>query len=215
MKPRFRAEWVVVSEELLILASCLLRPMIRNSWRSLVYEMSIRSLAYQQALLQRSAFFRVLPTRRRRKLTCIDTEPNFVTVTLCIITDVRCSVACLSLCLLVHIGGPYTTAILAWLQVTMHYMVVHIDAIWRIRWISLQRLRCRLMLLLLQQLVYHEGNVKNPQEECTKLHHSWVWGAGPSHCYPGFATVSWAVAKFFTQALEIYFNAQLSVYRIH
>jgi len=31
MKPRFRAEWVVVSEELLILASCLLRPMSRNS----------------------------------------------------------------------------------------------------------------------------------------------------------------------------------------
>jgi len=31
MKPRFRAEWVVVREELLILASCLLRPMTRNS----------------------------------------------------------------------------------------------------------------------------------------------------------------------------------------
>ena len=31
MKPRFRAERVVVSEELLILASCLLRPMSRNS----------------------------------------------------------------------------------------------------------------------------------------------------------------------------------------
>ena len=31
MKPRFRAEWVVVREELLILASCLLRPMSRNS----------------------------------------------------------------------------------------------------------------------------------------------------------------------------------------
>ena len=29
MKPRFRAEWVVVREELLILASCLLRPMSR------------------------------------------------------------------------------------------------------------------------------------------------------------------------------------------
>ena len=31
MKPRFRAEWVVVREELVILASCLLRPMSRNS----------------------------------------------------------------------------------------------------------------------------------------------------------------------------------------
>ena len=31
MKPRFRAEWVVAREELLILASCLLRPMSRNS----------------------------------------------------------------------------------------------------------------------------------------------------------------------------------------
>jgi len=31
MKPRFRAQWVVVREELLILASCLLRPMSRNS----------------------------------------------------------------------------------------------------------------------------------------------------------------------------------------
>ena len=29
MKPRFRAEWVVVKEELLILATCL--PMSRNS----------------------------------------------------------------------------------------------------------------------------------------------------------------------------------------
>jgi len=31
MKPRFRAEWVVVRQELLILASCLLRPMSRTS----------------------------------------------------------------------------------------------------------------------------------------------------------------------------------------
>ena len=30
MKPRFRAEWVVVREELLIFASCLLRPISRN-----------------------------------------------------------------------------------------------------------------------------------------------------------------------------------------
>ena len=30
MKPRFGAEWVVVREELLILASCLLRPRSRN-----------------------------------------------------------------------------------------------------------------------------------------------------------------------------------------
>jgi len=63
------------------------------------------------------------------------------------------------------------------------------------------------MLLLLQQLVYHDGNVKNPQEECEE--------PDRAICYPGFATVSWAAAKFFTQALEIYFNAQLSVYRIH
>ena len=32
MKPRFRAAWVVVREELLILASCLLRPVRRNSF---------------------------------------------------------------------------------------------------------------------------------------------------------------------------------------
>jgi len=37
MKPRFRAECVVLIKELLILASCLLRPM-SQSWRSLVLE---------------------------------------------------------------------------------------------------------------------------------------------------------------------------------
>jgi len=42
MKPRFRAEWVVVSEELLILASCLLRPMSRNS---VLEELSVRRFA--------------------------------------------------------------------------------------------------------------------------------------------------------------------------
>jgi len=42
MKPRFRAEWVVVSEELLIMASCLLRPMSRNS---VVEEFSVRRFA--------------------------------------------------------------------------------------------------------------------------------------------------------------------------
>ena len=31
MKPRFRVEFVVLSEELRMLASCLLRPMSRNS----------------------------------------------------------------------------------------------------------------------------------------------------------------------------------------
>jgi len=39
MKPRFRAEPVVVSEELLILASCLLRLMSRNS---VLEEFSVR-----------------------------------------------------------------------------------------------------------------------------------------------------------------------------
>ena len=42
MKPRFRAEWVVVSEELLILASCLLRPMSRNS---VLEELRVRRFA--------------------------------------------------------------------------------------------------------------------------------------------------------------------------
>ena len=45
MKPRFRAEWVVVSEELLILASCLLRPMSRNS---VLEEFSVRRFAVIQ-----------------------------------------------------------------------------------------------------------------------------------------------------------------------
>jgi len=39
MKPRFPAEWVVVKEELLILASALLRPMSRNS---VLEEFSVR-----------------------------------------------------------------------------------------------------------------------------------------------------------------------------
>ena len=39
MKPRFRAESVVVSEELLMLASYLLRPMGRNS---VLEELSVR-----------------------------------------------------------------------------------------------------------------------------------------------------------------------------
>ena len=42
MKPRFRAEWVVVSEELLILASCLLRPVSRNS---VLGELGVRRFA--------------------------------------------------------------------------------------------------------------------------------------------------------------------------
>ena len=43
MKPRFRAEWVVLSEELhLILASCLLGPMNRNS---VLDEFSVRRFA--------------------------------------------------------------------------------------------------------------------------------------------------------------------------
>ena len=42
MKPRFRAEWVVVREELLILASCLLRPVSRNS---VLGEFNVRRVA--------------------------------------------------------------------------------------------------------------------------------------------------------------------------
>jgi len=45
MKPRFRAECVVVSEELLILASCLLRPMSRNS---VLEEFRVRTFAVIQ-----------------------------------------------------------------------------------------------------------------------------------------------------------------------
>ena len=45
MKPRFRAEWVVVSEELLILASGLLIPMSRNS---VLEEFSVRRFAVIQ-----------------------------------------------------------------------------------------------------------------------------------------------------------------------
>ena len=37
MKPRFRAAWVVVREELLILASCLLRTEDRDEWRKYVH----------------------------------------------------------------------------------------------------------------------------------------------------------------------------------
>ena len=45
MKPRFRAEWVVVREELLILASCFLRPMSRNS---VLEEFRVRRFAVVQ-----------------------------------------------------------------------------------------------------------------------------------------------------------------------
>jgi len=45
MKPRFPAELVVVSEELLILASSLLRPMSRNS---VLEELSVRRFAVIQ-----------------------------------------------------------------------------------------------------------------------------------------------------------------------
>ena len=44
VKPRFRAEWVV-GKELLILASCLLRPMSRNS---VLEEFSVRRFAVIQ-----------------------------------------------------------------------------------------------------------------------------------------------------------------------
>jgi len=45
MKPRFRAEWVEVSEELVILASCLLRPTSRNS---VLEELRVRRFAVIQ-----------------------------------------------------------------------------------------------------------------------------------------------------------------------
>ena len=45
MKPRFRAECVVLIKELLILASCLLRPMSRNS---VLEEFSVRRFAVIQ-----------------------------------------------------------------------------------------------------------------------------------------------------------------------
>jgi len=55
MNPRFRAEWVVVSEELLILASCLLRPMIRNS---VLEEFSVRRFAVIQDEIWSRALWR-------------------------------------------------------------------------------------------------------------------------------------------------------------
>jgi len=55
MKPRFRTEWVVVSEELLILASCLLRPMSRNS---VLEEFSIRRFAVIQEEIRSRALWR-------------------------------------------------------------------------------------------------------------------------------------------------------------
>jgi len=42
MKPRLRAEWVVLSEELCILANCLLSPMSRNS---VLEELRVKRLA--------------------------------------------------------------------------------------------------------------------------------------------------------------------------
>jgi len=48
MKPRFRAAWVVVREELLILASCLLRPMSRNS---VLEEFRVRRFTFLTVLI--------------------------------------------------------------------------------------------------------------------------------------------------------------------
>jgi len=55
MKPRFRAEWVVASEELLILASCLLRPISRNS---VLEEFSVRRFAVIQDEIWSRALWR-------------------------------------------------------------------------------------------------------------------------------------------------------------
>ena len=48
MKPRFQADWVVLSEELCILASCFLRPVSRNS---VLEEFSVRKLAVNNQLM--------------------------------------------------------------------------------------------------------------------------------------------------------------------
>ena len=67
MKPRFRAEWVVVSEELLILASCLLRPMSRNSVleelrvRRFVSNSDVADMADMAARVQNLSFVVILP----------------------------------------------------------------------------------------------------------------------------------------------------------
>ena len=55
-KPRFRAEWVVVREELLILASCLLRPMSRNS---VLEEFRVRRFAVIQERYDTRCYFNV------------------------------------------------------------------------------------------------------------------------------------------------------------
>ena len=63
MKPRFRAEWVVVREELLILASCLLRPMSRTSVleefgvrRFAVIQESVESVLKKKKAIRRERF---------------------------------------------------------------------------------------------------------------------------------------------------------------
>ena len=63
MKPRFRAEWVVVREELLILASCLLRPMSRASVleefrvrRFAVIQESVESVLKKKKAIRRERF---------------------------------------------------------------------------------------------------------------------------------------------------------------
>jgi len=55
MKPRLRAEWLVRSEELLVLASCLLRPLSRNS---VLEEFSVRRFAVIQDELRSRALWR-------------------------------------------------------------------------------------------------------------------------------------------------------------
>ena len=53
--------------------------------------MSTRPLAYQQSVFKcyyATSIFRVLPTRQLRKPAGIDTERNYVTVTLCIVLSV-------------------------------------------------------------------------------------------------------------------------------
>ena len=52
MKPKFRAEWLMVREELLILASCLLRPKSRNS---VLEEFRVRRFAVIQEEIRSTA----------------------------------------------------------------------------------------------------------------------------------------------------------------
>ena len=81
MKPMFRAEWVVVREELLILASCLLRPMSRNS---VLEEFRVRRFAPLQTTpfsAFRTAILSFVTGKPRDFIFGIETDRNSVSVT--------------------------------------------------------------------------------------------------------------------------------------